>query len=282
MKMNEMSLNVAERKLLKSLLLVVLVAPGMAMAADVETTEHKEGKHVIPASDHTVTANVGLTSDYVFRGISQTSGKPALQGGLDYAHAIGLYAGVWGSNVSWISDFNAGVSSSLELDTYFGFRNTLDNDFSYDVGFLRYNYPASNYPAGVTKADTDEIYGAIGYRWISAKYSYGLGQFLTVPGAAGTSYIEVNANVPLGDSGYTFGAHIGKQTYQGSAADGLALAGFDPTYRDYKLSVSKDFSGFVVTLAYTDTNARANGFYTTLAGKDLARSTAVLSVSRAF
>ena len=267
MKTNEMSLKIAESKLLKSLLLAVLVAPGLAMAEEASL----------------FSANVGITTDYIFRGISQTSANPALQGGIDYAHASGLYAGIWGSNVSWITDFGATGSASLELDTYFGFRNTLDNEFSYDVGFIRYNYPGSYTPvAGTAKADTDEVYMAAGYKWISAKFSYGLGQFLTVPGASGTHYLEANANVPLGDSGFTFGAHIGKQTYKGSAADGLALAGFDPTYRDYKLSVSKDFSGFVVTLAYTDTNARAGGFYTTLAGKDLARSTAVLSVSRAF
>lgn len=283
MKTNKASYCGASSKILKSLMLAALAAPGMAIAADVETTEHKEGKHVIPASDHTVTANIGLTSDYVFRGISQTSGKPALQGGLDYAHASGLYAGLWASNINWITAFGATGTANIELDTYFGFRNTLENEFNYDVGFLRYNYPGSYTPAaGTVKADTDELYAAVGYKWVSAKYSYGLSKFLTVPGAAGTSYIEVNANVPLGNSGFTFGAHAGKQTYKGAATDTLVLAGFNPTYSDYKLSVSKDFSGFVVMLACADTNAPRGGFYTTLAGKDLARSTAILSVTRSF
>ena len=258
-------------QLLTTLILAACAAPGIALAEEAS-----------PFS-----ANVGIASDYIFRGISQTSANPALQGGIDFTHSSGLYAGIWGSNVSWITDFGATGSASLELDTYFGFRNTLDNDFSYDVGFIRYNYPGSYTPvAGTAKADTDEVYAAIGYRWISAKYSYGLGRFLTVPGASGTDYIEVNANVPLGDSGVTFGAHIGKQTYEGAAADALALAGFNPTYSDYKLSVSKTlgggFSGFTVTLAYTDTNAPRGGFYTTLAGMDLARGTALLSVTRAF
>jgi uncharacterized protein (TIGR02001 family) len=228
-------------------------------------------------------ANVGITTDYIFRGVSQTSGNAALQGGVDYAHASGFYAGVWGSNISWITDFGATGSASLELDTYFGFGNTLDNGFSYDVGFIRYNYPGSYTPAaGTVKADTDEVYMALGYRWVSAKYSYGLGKFLTVPGASGTDYIEVNADVPLGDSGFTLGAHAGRQAYRGAAADANVLAGLDPSYRDYRLSLSRDFSGFTVTLAYTDTNIPAGGFYTTPAGKDLGRSTAVLSVARAF
>ena len=269
-KANKVSFSAAKSKLLNSLILAALAVPSVAMAADV------------PASPHTITANVGLTSDYIFRGISQTSGNPAIQGGIDYAHSSGFYAGVWGSNISWISDFNAGVSSSLELDTYFGFRNSFADDFTYDVGFIRYNYPASNYAVGATKADTDEIYGAIGYKWVTAKYSYGLGKFLTVPGASGTNYLEINANYPIADSGITLGAHYGKQAYKGTAADALALAGTSATYSDYKLSVAKDFSGYVVSLAYTDTNARTPGFYTTLAGKDLSRSTAVLSMTHAF
>lgn len=254
-------------KLLNSLMLAALAVPGVALAE--------------AASPHTVSANVGFTTDYIFRGISQTSANPAVQGGIDYSHASGLYAGVWGSNVSWVADFNAGVSSSLELDTYFGFRNSFAEDFTYDVGFVRYNYPASGYAVGATKADTDEIYGAVGYKWLTAKYSYGLGKFLTVPGAQGTDYIELNASVPLGDTGISFGAHIGKQTYKGTAADALALAGTSATYSDYKLSASKDIGGYVVTLAYTDTNS-TGGFYTTPAGKDLSRAAGFLTVTHAF
>jgi uncharacterized protein (TIGR02001 family) len=261
----------AKRKLLNTLMLAACAAPAVALAEE-----------AAPSSANPFSANVGIATDYIFRGISQTSARPALQGGIDYAHASGFYAGVWGSNVSWVGDFNPGVSSSLELDTYFGFRNTLDNGFGYDLGFLRYNYPASNYPAGATRADTDEVYAAFAYRWVSAKYSYGLGQFLTVPGAAGTDYLELNASVPLGETGYTLGAHVGRQAYKGAAAGALALAGTDPSYSDYRLSVARELGGFTVTLAYTDTDAPAGGFYTTPAGRDLARGTAVLSVTRAF
>jgi len=265
MKTSKAGFGAVKGKLLNSMMLAALAVHGVALAEDAS-----------PFS-----ANVGFTTDYIFRGISQTSGNPAVQGGIDFAHASGLYAGIWGSNVSWITDFGATGSASMELDTYFGFRNTLDNDFSYDVGFIRYNYLGSYTPvAGTVKADTDEIYGALGYKWIAAKYSYGLGQFLTVPGASGTSYIEVNASIPLGDTGITLGAHAGKQTYKGTAADALALAGTSATYSDYKLSVAKDIGGYVFSLAASDTNAST--FYTTPAGKDLGRSTVVLSVTHAF
>jgi uncharacterized protein (TIGR02001 family) len=280
-------------KLLNSLILAALSVPATAMAEDAPAAA--------PASP--VTANVGLVSDYVWRGISQTSHAPAIQGGFDYAHSSGLYAGVWGSNVSWIVDtaatLNGVGSAGLELDTYFGFKNTFADDFSYDVGFIRYNYPGSYTPAGSTgvagtnlaKADTQEIYGAIGYKWISAKYSYGTGQFLTLPDAKGTNYFDITATYPIADSGFTVVGHVGKQTYKGANATGLAAittgaAGTGtPTYTDYKFGVTKDLSGFVVGLTYTSTNA--SSFYTNsnagaAFGKKLGKSTTTLSLTRAF
>lgn len=274
-------------KLLNSLILAALAVPCAAMAADAETTEHKEGVHAVPASEHTVTANVGLVSDYVYRGITQTVGKPAIQGGVDYAHSSGLYAGLWGSNVSWITGSGATGDASLELDTYFGFKNTFAEDFNYDVGYIRYNYLGSyTPPATYAKADTEEIYGAIGYKWITAKYSYSLGKFLTVPGASGTNYLELNASYPIADSGVTLGAHYGKQTYKGTFADALAAGGTTATYSDYKLNVTKDFSGYVLGLAYTNTNATTPGYYTytSTSGvtRNWAKGTAVLSLTHSF
>lgn len=257
-----------KKNLLNTLILAALVVPGAAMAADASP----------------FTANVGFTTDYIFRGISQAAHNPAIQGGVDYAHSSGLYAGVWGSNVSWIADSGAVATGSvgMELDTYFGFKNSFAEDFTYDVGYIRYNYLGSYTPtAGFAKADTDEIYGALGYKWFTAKYSYGLGQFLTVPGASGTNYFELNASYPVADTGITLGAHVGKQTYKGTAAALSAAAGLTPTYTDYKLDVSKDFGGYVVGLAYTSTNA--SPFYTFAAkGGNWAKGTAALSLTHAF
>jgi uncharacterized protein (TIGR02001 family) len=265
-------------KFLNSLILAALAAPGVALAADAAPT---------PA----VTANVGLVSNYLYRGISQTGAKPAIQGGFDYAHASGFYAGVWGSNISWIS----ASSSSLELDTYFGFKNSFATDYSYDVGFLRYNYPGvypNPIPAGFAKANTNEIYGLIGWKWLTAKYSYSLGDTFGLSNAKGTSYIDLSASYPIADSGITLGAHYGKQTYKGSSADSLSTLGYaadaTATYSDYKLSVTKDFSGYVWGLAYSSTNAKKGlgQFYNVgLADGsniDLGKGTAVLSVTHSF
>lgn len=234
------------------------------------------------ASPHTITSNVGLVTDYVYRGISQTSHNPAIQGGIDYSHSSGVYAGVWGSNVSWIADSGAVATGSvtMELDTYFGFKGGFATDFTYDVGFIRYNYLGDyTAAAGFADADTDEVYGAIGYKWFTAKYSYGTGQFLTVPGASGTNYIDISASYPIADTGFTVVAHAGKQTYKGSAAAAFANS---PTYTDYKLGVTKDLSGYVVGLAYTKTNATAFYNYGPNFGGDWGDATTALSVTHSF
>ncbi|HEY8888467.1 MAG TPA: TorF family putative porin [Gallionella sp.] len=258
-------------KLLNTLILAALAVPGVAMAADA------------PA----VVANVGWVSNYIFRGVTQNVAKPAVQGGFDYSHASGFYAGVWGSNIGWITGSGSTGNASLETDTYLGIRNSFATDFSYDVGLVRYNYLGSyTPPAGYAKADTNEMYGSIGYKWISAKLSYALGDFLMVPSASGTTYLEVNASIPVADTGITVGAHYGHQKYKGTFADGLVAAGFDPSYSDYKLSASKDFSGYVVGLAYSNTNAKAGGYYTytSTSGetKDWGKSAVALSVIHSF
>ncbi len=235
------------------------------------------------AADFTPSSNVSLVSDYLYRGISQSGTKPAIQGGFDLAHSSGLYIGAWGSSISWLSDAGVGAgtgvaNAGLELDTYLGFKKTAA-DVTYDIGFLRYNYPGT-YAAGITKPDTNELYGALTYSIVTAKLSYCLGDLFGVSNAKGSMYADISASYPIADTGITLGAHYGKQTYKGSTADALKAAGTDPTYADYKVNVTKDFSGYVLGLAYSHTNAGA--FYTNLQGKKLGKGTAVLSLSRTF
>ena len=84
-----------------------------------------------PASPHTFTANVGFTTDYIFRGISQNVGEPAVQGGIDYSHSSGFYAGVWGSNIGWVTGGGATGNASMELGNHFGIPHSLFRGFSY-------------------------------------------------------------------------------------------------------------------------------------------------------
>jgi len=236
------------------------------------------------AEESPFSGNVSLTTDYLFRGISQTSAKPAIQGGFDYANPNGLYAGIWGSSISWLGDGGVASGAGTELDTYVGFGGDLTEDFTYDVGFLRYNYPGY-YVSGATKADTNEIYGAIGWKFITLKYSNSMGDTFGIKDASGTSYVELNASYEIEDAGVTLGAHYGKQTYKGTPADTLKAGGTDPTYSDYNLSASKGFGGYDVALTYSSTNAKKGGWYTLTQADgsttDLGEGTVVLSVSHA-
>lgn len=260
-------------KLLQTLLLSVLTVPAVASAAE--------------ASPHTFTANVGLVSNYLYRGISQTDNRAALQGGFDYSHASGFYAGLWGSNISWITSMSGGSAAtgtaSLEVDTYFGYKNSFAGDFTYDLGFLRYNY-LGNYafPAasGLVKADTNEIYGALGWKWLTAKYSYSVGNTFGYPNSKGSSYIDLSANYPIGETGFAVQAHYGKQTFKGfNTVANSANSG--SSYSDYKLGVTKDINGYVFGLLYSKTNANPAA-YTGTTGQVWSKGTAVLSLTRAF
>lgn len=235
------------------------------------------------ASPHTFGGNFGLYSQYIFRGLTQTNTDPALQGGFDYSHASGFYAGTWLSNISWLTDSSAVTgysSSSLEWDVYGGYRGSFGNsDFGYDVGLLQYYYPGTHSTVvapGSVKADTLEAYGAVSWKWLSAKYSYSLGnKTFGVDNSRGTSYLDISANYPLTDK-LSLQAHYGKQKFDGTIAGAAASNDANASYEDYKLGLSYALpKEFTVGAYYTTTSMSAlqKAFYTNAAnnrnvGKD--------------
>ncbi|MFH1495098.1 MAG: TorF family putative porin [Pseudomonadota bacterium] len=251
------------RKLTKMLLIAgVVSAPSLMVSTSAMAEE--------AAAASPISANVTLASEYVYRGISQTREKMALQGGFDYAHASGFYAGVWGSNISWLEDVGAGASSSVEIDLYGGYKGKINDDFSYDVGYLRYEYPGS-YPAGFVSPNTDELYVAGSYKMFTLKYSHSLSNLFGYDNSKGSSYIDASANFDLG-SGFSLGLHAGHQKIKNYS---------DFSYTDYKVGVTKDFGGGLsVTGAYIDTNADDNLY--TVKGSKIADGRFVLSVTKAF
>ncbi|MCX7627814.1 MAG: TorF family putative porin [Methylophilaceae bacterium] len=235
------------RKLLTLAVLgACLALPHGAMAEDAAAPAAAE-----PASPHSFAYNIGLFSQYIFRGLTQTGEKLALQGGVDYTHASGFYVGAWASNISWLEDAGAYENSSLELDVYGGYRGEFGKSgVGYDIGLLQYIYPGDKNP-GIKRAETTEIYGALSWKWLQGKLSYvasdGAWGF---DDADGTWYAELNANIPIGESGFTVVAHVGRQDFDGRGNDV-----FD--YTDWKLGLTKSFSnGVNVGAYYTDTNAR--------------------------
>lgn len=239
----------------------LLLIAGLAAATPVFAAD------AAPASPHTFTGNVTLASEYLYRGIAQTRGKPAIQGGFDYAHASGLYAGVWGSNISWISDAVSGAvaghstSSSLEIDVYGGYKGSLGGDLGYDLGVLTYNYPGNGKTVATFQElnqDTTEVYGALSWKWLTVKYSHsttalfgwakngGVAPSLLTDKTTGSGYLEVNAAYDLGN-GWGVSGHVGHQKVKGYS---------DASYSDYKVGVTKDVGFGVVGLAYSATNAK--------------------------
>ena len=241
-----------------------------------------------PSSPHTLTGNIGLFSQYIFRGLTQTNGEPALQGGLDYSHESGFYAGTWGSNISWLRDFGSYTAGgSLELDIYGGYKGTIGKtDFGYDVGLLYYWYPGNAAPSPAVKADTLEVYGALSWKWLSAKLSYALSDdVFGVQNADGTYYLDLTATYPVPNTKLTLIAHYGMQEFSGStgAFDNDANA----SYKDWKLGVSYSLpKDFTVGAFYSDTDMTSlqQSFYTpTAAGtKFLGKDTITVFVQKTF
>lgn len=205
-----------------------------------------------PASPFT--GNFTLASEYLYRGIAQTAGKPAVQGGFDYAHPSGLYVGTWASNISWISDTFPGASASIEVDVYGGYKGTIVNDLGFDVGVLTYNYPGTRKPTGNAKPETTEVYGALTWKWLSVKYSHTttslFGWTTTAKGdkTTGSGYLDFTGTFDLGD-GLNVIAHAGHQ----SVKDRSSAA-----YSDWKIGVTKDVGIGTVGLAILGTNAKDN------------------------
>ena len=178
----------------------------------------------------TVSANVALVTDYYFRGISQTDNDGAIQGGFDWSHDSGFYAGVWGSNVSF-------GDTNLEFDTYAGFANEI-GDFGYDVGVLKYNYNDTS-----SHDDPVEWYINGTYSYFSAGFAYSPSWF----GSHDSSkYVHLGFDYDELPMGLTFSASVGKSFGDAYKVKG----GTDYEYVDYKVGISKDIWGLNWDLSY--------------------------------
>lgn len=236
-----------------------------------------------------VAGNMTLASEYRFRGIDQTAGKPALQGGFDYTRASGVYLGNWNSNVNQ----NAGYpGASLEMDFYGGYKKAF-GDLGVDVGAIYYYYPGSDAsslrnPHNLGKSNSGtvhntEFYVGGSWKWLSVKWFHAISDYFSVPDTSGTNYIDFSATYDLG-GGLGIVGHVGKlKVHNVSEAD----------YTDYKLGVTKDIAGWVLGAALVGTNAKGDCGATSLQPycvldpsgnrpRDAGRSTIVLSVGKTF
>ncbi len=208
--------------------------------------------------------NLSVTTDYRYRGISQTRLKPALQGGFDYAHASGFYVGAWGSTIKWIKD--SGGDANVEIDLYGGYKTEVAPGLTLDVGVLTYNYPSNKL---AVSANTQELYGALSYGPATLKYSHSTSNLFGFADSKGSGYVDLSATFELGD-GYTLTPHIGYQKVKHNG---------DFSYTDYSLTLNKDFGGFLFGLSAVDTDTSA---YVGANAKDLGKASLVLSVKKTF
>jgi uncharacterized protein (TIGR02001 family) len=196
-----------------------------------------------------LSANVSVTNNYIWRGLSQTENEAAVQGGIDWAHQSGFYVGTWVSNVN----YGAADVYSYEHDVYAGFGGQI-GEISYDVGYLYYNYDDE------AEFDFGEIYGTLGFGGFSASLyvltnteadevgdqDFGFGEAF---------YVSVDYAFAVGN-GIEIGLHGGY--HEGDFMEAFNAA--DGDYYDYNVTLSKGGFGFMISDTNVSGPAAEGGF----------------------
>ena len=161
-----------------------------------------------------LSGNVSVTTDYVWRGMTQNAEDPSVSGGFDLEDDSGFYLGMWAANVLAAEGSDTG---SLELDGYLGFAGSFNDDAGYDVGYIAYTYP------GVSAWDFEETY--ISFDFYGAYVSYAAGM-----GTGVNDYVEVGYSIDAGPGSFS----ISYGDYDKSGSN--YLVGYDWSVGDFTLS----------------------------------------------
>jgi uncharacterized protein (TIGR02001 family) len=226
-----------------------------------------------------VTGNVAFTTDYLFRGVSQSSNNAAIQGTMSYAHESGVYVTAWGSSI-------ASSAGGLELDTLLGYAGKA-GDVSYDVGVMRYNYPGLNENTGGyvdasgNPVDTDynEVYASVSFAGAKFGLNYSPDYFAESDKFL-YSYLDYSKEV----AGIGLFAHVGWNKFDDEVALNQALGGggLEDDYLDYKFAVSKTVEGVVLELAYVGSDIESDTLLAAGVETGVAEDRAVFTVTKAF
>ncbi|AXK41918.1 TorF family putative porin [Erythrobacter aureus] len=221
----------------RGLVAVSLAAAGLSLTTPAIAQSDDE-----VASDFTVSANVALTTDYRFRGVSLSGGDPALQGGFDVAHDSGFYIGTWASSID-----GGAAYGDLELDIYAGWSGNLSDAVSVDVGVLYYIYPTED-----LGLDTDYIepYASVGVNFGPAEATFGVAYAPEQDSLGGDDNLYLYTDVGFGLPGtpLTVTGHLGYT--DGSLAPPLLAGTTDDTGLDWSLGASVAQGNFEVGVAY--------------------------------
>ncbi|PHS38750.1 MAG: hypothetical protein COB07_07975 [Sulfurovum sp.] len=211
-------------KKITTLSLVAALAVSSAFAGGDIVPVEEVVVEAAPESALEISANLAITSNYIFRGITQTANSPAVQGGIDLGYK-GFYLGTWGSNV----DFGGWTNNNLEADFYAGYAGEIAG-FGYDLGYIYYAYPNES-----NLLNLDEAYVGLSYDWdsfgINGKYSFALNTENDTP-----DYWEVGASAKL--------------PWEMTLA--AAYGDYDSIGSNYIVSLAKTFGKFEIKVAYTD------------------------------
>ena len=245
---------------------VAMVAPLLVLGAGVAHGQESGSPSTVQSW---FSGNVSVTSDYSFRGISQTLEEPAIQGGLDLRHPWGLYLGTWGSSVNFGEDLSLGDRAQMELDLYGGIGRSLFGLATVDLGFIYYAYPGAennrNYDFLEFGLGASRSVGPLSPA-VSLKYSP---DFFAESGEA--LYYGASLGVPV--SFVTLNGSVGRQQIERNDVFGT------PDYTDWGLGASVGFVGLSFTGKYIDTSLDDDECF---GGSDLCGSRVVFSISRAF
>ena len=242
------------------------------------------------AAPSPLSANLTLTNDYRYRGISQSNFRPAIQGGFDYAHPSGFYIGNWNSSISWISDSASAAgnnaSAPVEMDFYGGYKYEWSKGFTADVGILQYYYPTTNLSAFAANPNTTELYAAQNFTFDAVtgflKFSWAASTLFGTANSAGSNYTDLTVNVDTGFWGLALNAHVGYQYVTGKTLTGDMSNSSLFSYTDWKLGVTKDFgSGLSGSMAYVGTNAK-DGSYVNPQLQNLGKGGFLISLTKTF
>lgn len=243
--------------MLKKTLISVAAASALLSGATVANAD----------SGWSASGNVALTTDYKFRGISQTDEDPAIQGGLDLEHESGFYIGTWASNV----DFGGNGFGTIELDVYAGFGSDIgDTDFSYDVGVLYYAYPGDDLEGdGPGEGDYVELYGSIGWKDLTVGFAYSDDYYLETD-EFWYVYADYSFALPYDIS---LDLHVG---YNALEEDGGFLSSDEDGYTDFSVGLTKSFMDLDFTIAAVGTDLDDDDVF----GSDYGDTVAVFTIAK--
>lgn len=224
------------RTLAAAISIALLALPGLALADDDAGTDP--------------TYNVDVTSDYIFRGITQTWGGPAIQGGVDYTFPDGRFAiGAWASSLSEKSFPGA----AGELDLYASYGASFAEDWSWKVGAIAYLYPGGSLDEARPalpgrKFNTVEVNASLSWKWLTLKYNHALTDYFAVDteqgykdDSKGTHYFQVDATWPIAEQ-WSLALHAGHTDFSTELASPLSSGEDDPSYSDFGATVKWQFT----------------------------------------